>query len=514
MVPFTKEERMARFWAQDLKKTAPGKWTWQCPECGETYTKKPKGRSYVQFDYMQHRAKKHPAPAAPTRSHHDPNAKHRETADPARGLGHVVKEWQDDADLWHVRLHVFLDQDPITGKQKTTRVVGDGETKAAALENARIEAGKKRKEFRDTGVVPKLCRDSLAAFGRKWLANHQDKVKRSTWRNYSNTFRAYIEQPPDGMPPIGRVPMKEVHAEQVRQLYTYLRQTVGLARSSVRGLHAVLKQIFATAYRDEAITKNLPAQLEGAVPKERRGQKEAKALTKDQLAKFLAAADLDRYRALWNLLAGTGMRPGEALGLLYADLDFEKATARINKTLDRVRGEVRWELTDPKTKTSNRTIKLPKALLPILQEHLTRQGGERNLYEETRRTTEPAWPIEPAFVFRTQTGQPCDWTTVTQNFRRVMRRAGLGTFGKAPEKKAGQHGPAKQPRFTSLLSPYCLRHTHATLALESGVPVKVVSERLGHASTAFTMDVYTDALPHMQERAAEAWDDLLEAFKK
>jgi integrase len=142
-------------------------------------------------------------------------------------------------------------------------------------------------------------------------------------------------------------------------------------------------------------------------------------------------------------------------------------------------------------------VTLPHATVAILDAHRRRQLKDR---------------MHLGLVFTTQSGQPCDWTNLASHYARICRRAKLGTFGIPVAKPEGQPGPRKQPRFTPLLPPYCLRHTHATLSLLAGVPVKVVSERLGHASTAFTMDVYADALPQMQGQAAEAWDKLHASF--
>lgn len=119
------------------------------------------------------------------------------------------------------------------------------------------------------------------------------------------------------------------------------------------------------------------------------------------------------------------------------------------------------------------------------------------------------WKDERGLVFTTESGGVADWTNLRKHFDRIMRAAKLGTFGERPDKPEGQPGPRRRRTFKPILPPYALRHTHATLSLRAGVPIKVVSERLGHASTSFTMDVYSDALPDMQEAAADAWDSIL-----
>lgn len=90
------------------------------------------------------------------------------------------------------------------------------------------------------------------------------------------------------------------------------------------------------------------------------------------------------------------------------------------------------------------------------------------------------------------------------HYRRICARAGLGTFvGEVPVKPKGRPGRQKRPTFKPLLTPYALRHTHATLLLEDGVPIEEISGRLGHAKTSFTYDTYIGK-QRQQKRAVAA----------
>jgi integrase len=95
------------------------------------------------------------------------------------------------------------------------------------------------------------------------------------------------------------------------------------------------------------------------------------------------------------------------------------------------------------------------------------------------RSTPDSKPPTARPIFRTRRGLPINSDSLAREFERLLQAAGF------------------EP-----MRLYDLRHTAATLALSAGVPAKVVSEQLGHASSAFTLDVYSHVLPHMQAEAA------------
>jgi integrase len=172
-----------------------------------------------------------------------------------------------------------------------------------------------------------------------------------------------------------------------------------------------------------------------------------------------AAEDTDLY-ALWVLMATTGVRVGEALGLRWDDLDLDARTLRINRTVYRGQGS------QPKTSSGRRTIKLSKLATEALKQH----------------------PRTSEWVFATNKG-----TTINPNNLRfrswkwLLDHAGL-------------------PSGTRM---HDLRHSAATLLLSRSVPIKVVSEMLGHADVSITLSIYAHVLPDMQDKAADAMDDAL-----
>jgi integrase len=145
-------------------------------------------------------------------------------------------------------------------------------------------------------------------------------------------------------------------------------------------------------------------------------------------------------------------------------------------------------------------VALPPFTVAALREWRTVQARERLQlgaeYEDN------------GFVFSNEFGRPLEGANLySRNFRRVMERAGLGEWG--PERARAPRGPKGRRRFNPKYRLYDLRHSAATLLLRSGVHPKVVSERLGHATVAFTLDVYSASLPDMQKDAADAMEAAL-----
>jgi integrase len=245
-----------------------------------------------------------------------------------------------------------------------------------------------------------------------------------------------------------------------------------LSARTVRYTHSVLRSALEQAVKWGLLSRNPTKHVD--LPRMER--RELSVLSVEELGRFLEAAREDRWYALWELLAATGMRPAEALGLKWADIEGHRI--RIQRSLVR-HSDGRWTLKEPKTSRARRTVTIPKTVEQTLQRHRKEQV-------EQRLQAGPEYQ-DHGFVFAVSNGSPLDWKVVVQrHFKPIRKRAGL---------------PG--------LRPYDLRHTCATLLLGSGENVKVVSERLGHASAALTLDVYSHVLPDMQQRAAERLEGLL-----
>jgi integrase len=171
------------------------------------------------------------------------------------------------------------------------------------------------------------------------------------------------------------------------------------------------------------------------------------------------------------------MRQGELLALKWDDVDLERGVLRVRRTL--THENKAFDLGEPKTKKSRRTIRLTTSAVEALRAHLSRQ------FEEIERMSSLYQP--GGLVFATQIGTIINPSNLrNRSFKQLLKRAGLRPI-----------------RF------HDLRHTCATLLLSKDVNPKIVSEILGHASVSITLDIYSHLLPEMQEKAARALEDAL-----
>ena len=176
------------------------------------------------------------------------------------------------------------------------------------------------------------------------------------------------------------------------------------------------------------------------------------------------------------LFATTGMRRSEVAGLRIADLDL--AAARVNPRMPRVLVDHQVVVSEPKTRAGRRSLALDPATVAALNDHLVVQAAERALVG-------PGY-VESGLLFTWPDGRGINPARFSAWFEQHVSAAGL-------------------PRITL----HGLRHSYATAALKAGVPVKVISERLGHATVAITLDVYSHVIPGMDELAATTVADLI-----
>ncbi len=206
-------------------------------------------------------------------------------------------------------------------------------------------------------------------------------------------------------------------------------------------------------------------------------REEIRPLTPEQVKTLFEAAKGDRLEALYVLAVTTGLRQGELLGVKWDDVDMEAGSLCVRRTLTTAKG--RPVLSAPETKASRRTVILSQLALKALRSHL-----ERQLREEDR--AGDLWS-ENGLIFASEVGEPLDRRLITTHrFKPLLKRAELPPI-----------------RF------HDLRHTCATLLLSKNVNPKIVSEMLGHATIAITLDTYSHVLPTMQESAAKAMEDAL-----
>src|ERR1035437_1539411 len=296
-------------------------------------------------------------------------------------------------------------------------------------------------ETRRSGGVALPDDTTIATWTAAWLARKKPAIASATYRQYEAAVRLHI------VPPLGRVRLDRLRVRDVDAWLVALEKdgVGGRARQYAR---MVLGNAIRDAVRIEMVGRNVVADVHAP-------SHHAAAFSVweiDDARAFLAAATERRYTAFWTLWLTTGARPHELLGLRPQDVDLTAGKISITKQLRRG-GNDRAAL---KTRTSRRTLGLTAVAIDALKAH-----RERMLAEGLR--------ASPWFFPRPDGGPTVYRTLIIDHFDPIVARA-------VSIDEKGQPVP-DQP-----IRPYDLRHTYATLALKAGVPIKVVSEALGHAS--------------------------------
>jgi integrase len=239
-----------------------------------------------------------------------------------------------------------------------------------------------------------------------------------------------------------------------------------LSPASVRRIYSTLRSALNSAVKRRMLAHNPALHVE--LP--RTALYRPVVWDAQQVGIFLDAIQGHRLYALYGVVVLTGLRRGEALGLRWADVDLDEGVLHVRQQVVAVGTEVR--IGPPKTKAGERTVALSEATVAMLREHQARQRRERLAWGE-------AWQ-DSGHVFTYEDGRMLRPDHVTHLFRRLTKEAGL-----------------------PLIRLHNLRHTSASLALAAGVPMKVVSDRLGHSSESITSALYTVVVPAVAREAAE-----------
>lgn len=336
------------------------------------------------------------------------------------------------------------------------------------LAKTKRECQEKLKQLRETvtGSKTEKVRPEMP-FGEWldfWYQNYvKPQIRPTTQANYEAKIYQHI------IPELGKIPLNQLAQKDLQQFYARMKTGgrlirteqfgKGLSDSMVRGLHAACRSALEKAVQEELIRTN-PAVGCKLPPK--RGR-EMQVLSPEELQRFLIQAQAEGYYELFLLDLCTGLRRGELLALQWDDLDFKTGTLTVNKQVYEVKG--RLQVSIPKTRASIRRLVLPPGVVEVLRQY--------------RETVDSRW----MFPSPVKEDMPMTPGAVRRRLQIILERAGC-----------------KRIRF------HDLRHTFATLSLESGMDVKTLSAMLGHVSAATTLDIYTHVTGDMQSEAAAKID--------
>jgi integrase len=306
---------------------------------------------------------------------------------------------------------------------------------------------------------------TVGAFLTSWLENSvRGRVRKSTYDRNESLCRVHL------IPALGRKKLKTLSAADVAGFYRS-RLDSGCSAGSVHKMHETLHKALKQAVRWGYMMKN-PA---GDVDPPKVHTQEVTPLTCEEARRLLNTVKGDRLEALYVVALHTGLRQGELLALRWEDLDLEARQLQVRRTITKDGGKL--SIGPAKTARGRRTVRLTQDATDAFRRHLTRQleeiDGLGDLIEDN------------GFVFCTAKGTLINPSNLRKrSFAPLLVRAGL-------------------PHMTF----HQLRHTAATILLLKNVNPKIVSEMLGHASIAITLDTYSHVLPNMQDSAVAAMEE-------
>ncbi|MFC2068381.1 tyrosine-type recombinase/integrase [Chloroflexota bacterium] len=317
----------------------------------------------------------------------------------------------------------------------------------------------------DKGAYTPPGRLTVAEHFKNWLEGYvKTNCSQRTLDGYQSIIETHL------IPTLGQVQLKHLHPQAIQAYYG--KACEKLSARTVHHQHRVLSQSLKYAVRQGYVGRN-PCELVDP-PKPR--DKVMRALTQAEVETLLDRVRDNRYYPVIYTALSTGLRQAELLGLRWRDINLDMMSISVSQVLYKRRGV--YQFKEPKTSHSRRRV----ATTPKLALFLKQYKAEReNLYLELGQILSL-----DSLVFGTLEGKPFNPSVLSHDFGRMVKRIGL-----------------EGVRF------HDLRHTFASLMLLRGAKPKVISEALGHASVAFTMDIYSHIIEGMQEDAMALLDEVL-----
>lgn len=346
----------------------------------------------------------------------------------------------------------------------------------------RSVTGKTQKEVRqklsqivvdlDEGTYIPPSKETLGEWLDTWVDTYVvPNVKPYTADSYRSICENHVK------PALGKVKLEQLTTPQIQQFYNRLQREKGLSAKTIKNVHGALHKALNQAVKIGSIRHN-PAD---ACDLPKVYQKEIAPLEQEEISRFLDAIRGHQYELLFLVTLFTGMRQGEVLGLTWDCVDFQSSTLYINKQLQKskkVGGE--YQLI-PMKNGKARLITVAPSVMAALKRQKVKQA-------EAQLCAGPAWENNEGFVFTNSLGGHLAHFTVYKEFKKIVCSIGLD-----------------DARF------HDLRHSYAVAAIESGDDIKTVQGNLGHATAAFTLNIYAHTTQKMRQQSADRMERFIQS---
>lgn len=381
----------------------------------------------------------------------------------AQGAGTIRKKTviRSGTEYTYWEARITVGRDPGTGKQIQRSITGKTQKEVREkLQAAAVSLNE--------GDYFEPSKMALARWVEIWLDEYTGDKKYLTVKHYRAQCAAHI------VPRLGAVKLSSLTAPQIQAFYNGLLRA-GLSPKSVRNVHGILTKCLSTAVQVGYLKSN-PASMV-TLPKV--VKKEITPLTDEQVRDFLQVSAGDEYEIPLKVILFTGLRESEAIGLTWDCIDFKAGTVTVCKQLQkRPLADGGWVFA-PLKNDKTRILKPAPFVMELLARRRKEQAEQRLKAGNVWQGWTDSSGMKSALVFTTANGSHLSPQTMYLHYKKLAAQIG------APESRV-----------------HDLRHTFAVLSLQNGDDVKTVQGNLGHATAAFTLDVYGHVSEKMKEDSA------------
>lgn len=364
--------------------------------------------------------------------------------------GHIAKKGK--------RYYIVVDIG--TGDERKQKWLSGFESK----KDAEKELPRILNELND-GTYIEPSKKKYADFINDWHKNRKSKVSKNTYVTYEYMIDKHIK------PNLGHFRLDKLNSLAIDNFYSELERE-GKSSATIKKIHSIVRASLEYAVQYQLIKRNPASVVQPPTVK----HKDIVVWDEQQMIAFLDFVKDEWDYIVYHLALYTGMRKGEILGLKWSDIDF------INNKIRVMRSYSKTGFSEGKTSNARRVIDIDESTIELLLKR------KKKVSENKLKMGQDYNDLD--LIICRPTGDPVDVRNVNRRFDKFVEKSNLPKI-----------------RF------HDMRHTHATLMLKMGVPVKVVSERLGHGSIEMTLNTYTHLLPSMQFEAVQLFNKNMEKVR-